>query len=56
MTRSRDPIYEAVSRNMAKQPSAGHNLTFIMTPSFSDSSASQESFVGIIVEGMLALS
>lgn len=50
-----DPLYKAESRNMAKQPSAGHNLTFIMTPSFSANDATQQGFFGIIIEGMLAL-
>lgn len=50
-----DPIYKGESRNMAKQPSAGHNLTWIMTPSFIASDPTQISNVIIIIEGMLAL-
>jgi len=50
-----DPVYSATSKNMAKQPSAGHNLTWIMSPSFGISDPTQVALVGIIIEGMVAL-
>jgi len=50
-----DPLYIARTKNMAKQPSAGHDLRLILVPTFAAATATQAADCGIIVEGMLAL-
>ena len=50
-----NPSYVARSKNLAKQPSSGHVLRLVVTPSFALNTAIQKVLVKVIVEGMVAL-